>query len=116
MPETPMTPVEVVEKQLTAFNSKDFNGFVAMFSEDVRVYDMPHAEPKLAGKEAFAAAYAKALSNPTMRAEILSRLVVGNKVVDHERVHGLRSEPYDVVAVYEVGQDLIQAMWFFKPE
>lgn len=111
-----MTLVEVVEKQLTAFNSKDFNAFIAMFSEDVRVYDMPDAAPKLSGKEAFAAAYAKALSNPAMRVEILSRLVVGNKVVDHERVHGLKAERYDVVAIYEVGQDLIRAMWFFKSE
>jgi hypothetical protein len=111
-----MTPVEVVERQLIAFNTKDLTGFLATFSEDVCVYEMPHAKPVLVGKLAFKAAYSKPLSNPTLRAEIVSRIQVGNKIVDHERVHGYKPEPYDVVAVYEVDQELIRAMWFFKAD
>ena len=111
-----MAPVEVVEQQLNAFNAKELQPFLATFAEDVCVYDMPHATPMLVGKAAFAEAYARPLANPNLHAEIVSRMVVGNKVVDHERVHGWKSSPQDVVSVYEVHEGLIRAMWFFKPD
>jgi len=109
-----MTPSEVVEKQVIAFNGKDLPAFLTLFSDDICVYDMPHAKPKFVGKAAFSEAYAKPFANGGLQAEILSRMVVGNKVVDHERVHGLLPEPYDVVSVYEVHQGQIRTMWFFK--
>ena len=109
-----MSPAEVVEAQISAFNAKDYEAFLAMYAEDVCVYDMPHAKPVLVGKAAPGVAYKPALSNPAVRAEIQSRMIVGNKVVDHERVIGFRPETYDVVAVYEVHESRIKAMWFFK--
>ena len=45
---------------------------------------------------------------------VLSRVVVGNKVVDRERVINLRPHPYEVIAIYEVHEDLIRGMWFFE--
>lgn len=109
-----MTPLEVVERQLEAFNNKDLAAFLATFADDVCVYDMPHAKPTLIGKVAFAEAYVAPLENKALYAEVLSRMVVGNKVVDHERVHGWKEEPQDLVSVYEVHQGLIRAMWFFQ--
>jgi hypothetical protein len=42
-------------------------------------------------------------------------MVLGNKVIDHERVVGIRQEAVEAVAVYEVDGGLIRAVWFFYP-
>ena len=48
-----MTPVETVERQLEAFNSRDLAAFLATFAEDICVFDMSYAKPPLIGKAAF---------------------------------------------------------------
>ena len=37
------------------------------------------------------------------------------KVIDHERVIGIRDGPMEAVAVYEVRDGLIRNVWFFFP-
>ena len=53
-------------------------------------------------------------NNPLLKAELLSRTVMGNKVFDHELIHGL-PEPIESVAVFEVKEGLIQTAWFYFP-
>ena len=43
-------------------------------------------------------------------------MVFGNKVIDHERIFGLRDHPVEVAAVYEIVGGLIARAWFFAPE
>jgi hypothetical protein len=31
-----------------------------------------------------------------LRAEFVSRMVIGNVVIDHERLHGVRDRPFEV--------------------
>lgn len=40
---------------------------------------------------------------------------MGNKVFDHELIHGLSPEPIESVAVFEVKEGLIQTAWFYFP-
>lgn len=40
----------------------------------------------------------------------------GNRVIDHERITGVRDGPYEVAAVYEVADGLIQTVWFFSAD
>jgi hypothetical protein len=50
-----------------------------------------------------------------LHAALLGRMVLGNKVIDHERIIGLGSAPMEAAAVYEVGAGgLIAAVWFFN--
>ena len=42
--------------------------------------------------------------------------MLGNKVIDHERVVGIKEVPIEAVAVYEVVDGLIETVWFFYPE
>ena len=53
--------------------------------------------------------------NPALRAELLSRTLLGNKVFDHELIYGLSPEPIESVAVFEVKDGLIQTAWFYFP-
>jgi hypothetical protein len=48
-----------------------------------------------------------------LNAELLNRMEIGNKVIDHERISGVRELPFEVAAVYEVADDLIRTVWFF---
>ena len=111
-----MNPESPVQRQLAAYNDRDLDRFVAEYSDDVRVYRAPTGTPILDGKAAFSAHYAAHRFNLTsLHADVLARLVVGNKVIDHERVIGVRDQPFDAVVVYEVVDDLIRAVWFFDP-
>jgi len=111
-----MNPESIVQQQLDAYNARDLARFVALFAPDVKVYRPPAAEPTLVGHEALAAHYAsKRFNNLRLRAELLNRIVLGAKVFDHERIHGVEPAPFEVVAVYEVMDGQIQTVFFFDP-
>lgn len=111
-----MNPEATVQRQLDAYNDRDLARFVDEYTDDVRVFRPPAAEPILAGREAFAAHYANHRFNlPDLHADVLARIVSGNKVVDHERVHGVGDVAFDAVVVYEVVDARIATVWFFDP-
>ena len=112
-----MDPVDLVQRQLEAYNARDLEAFVATYSETIKVFRMPAAEPAIAGKAQLSEIYATQRFNlPGLRAEIVNRIALGNKVIDHERVWGVHARPVEVVAVYEVSGGLIQNVWFFSGE
>ncbi len=111
-----VVPAHVVQAQLDAYNAHDVDRFAACFSDDVRLYRMPAQAPATIGKAALRAFYAEdRFSIATLRAELLNRMTLGDKVVDHERIHGLDERPTDVVAVYQVSDGVIANVWFFYP-
>jgi hypothetical protein len=112
-----MTPSEIVQAQFDAYNAHDLEAFLATYSDDIEIFRMPDTAPSMRGKAAMVARYRDHVFNvPGHRAEVLHRICNGNKVVDHERVFGLREQPHEVVAVYQVENQLISKVWFFSPE
>lgn len=108
------SPEALVQAQLEAYNQRDLATFVAQFSDDVCIYRPPATAPVIQGKAAFRDFYQNERFNlPNLHAEIVCRMVVGNKVVDYERISGIRDEPFEVMVVFEVNNGLIQAMWSF---
>ena len=108
------SPVDVVQRQLDDYNRRDLAAFVANYADGITVYRLPSLEPAIAGKEAFARLYETTRFNlPGLRAELVNRIAFGNKVIDHERVHGLGAEPVEVAAVYEIAGGLIRTVWFY---
>jgi hypothetical protein len=111
-----MTPAEVVNAQLDAYNARDVAAFAATYAEDACIYHMPHSKLLLRGRGQIAEYYGGTVFKVAgLRAHILSRQVIGNKVIDHECAVGIRPEPVDIMAVYEVHGGLIQAVWFYEP-
>ena len=103
-----------VQRQLEAYNAHDLDRFVAEYSDDILVFRPPAAEPVISGKRAFAEHYARNRFNlPELHATVVSRIVSGDIVVDHEQVTGLPDGPRAAVAVYRVKQGRIAAVWFF---
>jgi hypothetical protein len=108
-------PVAVVERQLAAYNARDLERFAATYSDDVTIHRMPAQPDAIRGKEQLRAVYRERFASSHLHAEILSRIVLGNKVIDHERVTGIREQPLEALAIYEVAGGLIRAVWFFYP-
>ncbi len=108
------SPLELVEAQLAAYNDRDLDRFMANFSDTIKVYRMANTELALEGKAAMAHFYAtERFCHPGLRAEVLSRIVLGNKIFDRERIYGMTDEPIEAVAVFEVKDGLIQTFWGF---
>jgi hypothetical protein len=107
----------VVQRQLDAYNAHDLQSFVAAYADDVEVYRAPSTTPALSGKQRLSEFYGNSRFNlPKLHAEVLHRSVVGNKVVDHERITGLREEPVEAIAVYLVQDGLIRTVWIFTAD
>ena len=108
-------PAAVVQRQLEAYNARDLERFSATYADDVTIYRLPSLEPAITNKAKLCEVYSRRFASPNLHAEILSRIVLGNKVIDHERVVGIREQPLEAVAVYEVENGLIKTVWFFYP-
>ncbi len=107
------TPPPSPQRQLDAYNDRDLARFVAEYTEDVQLYRVGEAEPFLVGKAAMAAHYAEnRFQLPALHAELVNRMVFGNKVIDHERVTGVAPDPREVAAIYEVTPEGIAKVWF----
>jgi hypothetical protein len=51
--------------------------------------------------------------NPHLHCETLSRTVLGNKIIDHEKVTGFTDgRVLESVAIYEIQQGLIRKVYF----
>ena len=111
------SPVEAAQGQLEAYNRRDLEAFLSFYADDVKVYRLPATEPAMVGKAQMAEMYGTQRFNlPSLHADVVNRMVLGNKVIDHERVSGVRPEPFEAVAIYEIGADgLIQTVWFLSP-
>jgi hypothetical protein len=109
-----MTPEQAVQHQLDAYNARNLERFVSVYDENVKVYRPPAGEPTMVGRQALSDFHRlQRFHLAGLRAELLNRIVAGNKVVDHERVSGVAEKPFEVAVVYEVNNGLISSVWFF---
>jgi hypothetical protein len=110
-------PEAFAQRQLDAYNARDLERFVREYTEDVVVYRMPDPSPVLVGKAALAAHYRDNRFNlPELHAELVKRMVFGNKVIDQEVVRGVPGGPMDAAAIYEVTPGGISKVWFVGPK
>lgn len=105
-----------VKAQFEAYNSHDIDAFMACFSDDFKAYRMPTEIATMVGKVSLREFYTQhRFNNPKLKAELISRMVLGNKVFDYEKIYGLSPEPIESVAVFEVENNLIKTAWFYFP-
>ncbi len=111
------TPEQTVQLQLDAYNAKDLALFLSAYSDDIQITRLPQTTPSITGKAALGQHYAQNRFNrPDLHAKLLNRMVIGNKVIDHEWITGLSAQPMQVAAAYEVKDGLISQAWFISAE
>jgi hypothetical protein len=109
----PFDPEPFAQRQLDAYNARDLDRFVREYTEDVQVFRLPDTKPSLVGRDALAAHYRDNRFNlPGLHAELVKRMVFGNKVIDQEIVTGLPTGRMDAAAIYEVTPQGISRVWF----
>jgi len=111
----PFDPAGFAQRQLDAYNARDLERFMKEYTDDVQVYVLPGAEPILSGKAAMAAHYRdKRFNLLELHAEVVARMVFGNKVIDQELVTGIPGAPVQAAAIYEVTEQGIAKVWFVE--
>ena len=110
-----VTPEILVQQQLNAYNAKNIDAFLAPYSDDVTLYNFPN-EIIGQGKEAITPGYRRFFSaNPNLHCEIVERILLGNTVIDHERVTGLANgKTIDAVAIYKIEHNKISKVYFIR--
>jgi hypothetical protein len=111
---TDTKPTEIVGRQLDAYNARDIEAFMACWAEDAQFLAFP--DTLLAqGSRQIHERHVARFQEPNLHGKLISRMCVGNMVVDQEIVTRTFPEgtgTVDVIAIYEVENGLIQKAWF----
>lgn len=106
---------DLMEGQLAAYNAQDLDAYAAFFTDDVVVGDL-NGRPAQRSYAELRDHYVKTFSQfPENKAEILSRIICGNTVVDHERVtRAPGGETFEVICIYTLRDGRIARVDFAK--
>ncbi len=105
----------LTQRQLDAYNAQDLDAHCACFADDVVVANVGE-EPNLQGIAAYRERYQGLFAQfPQNRAEALTRTVIGDKVIDHERVQrSPDAAPFEVLAIYSFRDGKIARVDFVR--
>ena len=106
--------VAIVQRQLDFYNARDIDGWLSTYTKDARQFNL-HGEQIACGHEEMRQRIAIRFAEPDLHAHLLSRIVMGNVVVDHELI--TRNFPegkgqVEMLCVYEIKQGLISTASF----
>ena len=100
------SPREVVQNQLEAYNAQNIGAFMKVFSDDVELWSLGDTIPSVSGLDNVKEVYADLFEHsPQLHSEVISRTIIGNKVIDYEKITGrLGSEEnmLFLIMIYEV--------------
>lgn len=102
-----------MQTQLDAYNARDIDAFMDTYADSIKIYEYPDVllmEGKKDVRERYAALFNK-MTN--LNAEIKHRIVLENKVIDHEYVRS-GERRFDAVAIYEITAGKIARVTFVR--
>ena len=108
------TPDQVVQRQLDAYNAKDLDAWLATYASTAEQF-LLHGERLARGRGELRARMQIRFTEPNLHAKLLTRITMGNVVVDHERI--TRNFPeglghVEMLCVYEVVGEVISKATF----
>lgn len=109
----PATAIDIVQRQLNAYNARDLEAFISTYHPDVRLYDFPDKLVR-EGHAALRQVYGRMFQQmPDLHARVQRRIAMGNHIIDEEIVTGLpEGRTLSATAIYEVRDGLISRVWF----
>lgn len=106
--------MDPVQAQLEAYNARDLERFIACYTEDVRIEDGA-GNLLMQGHDAMRERYGPMFAqNPDLHCRIVSRIRIGEYVVDEERITGRGPAEVHAVAIYRLQGDLIAHVRFLR--
>ena len=107
----PLSPADLVQMQLNAYNAHDLEAFLAPYADDVEIYDFP-GKLLSKGKQKMRKDYVFITQTPRLYCRLQNRVVQGNMVIDHEEVWFGSPKPVYAVAIYIIEKGRISKVYF----
>lgn len=108
------TALQLAQTQLDAYNQRDLEAFLAPYADDIRVYRYPNtliAE----GKDAMRRMYTQMFERyPNLQCQLMGRMVMGDTVIDREKVYLDQGEYLHAIAIYKVREGKIREVRFVQ--
>lgn len=112
-----ISPEMLVQQQLDGYNARDIEVFLQPYSEDIELYDFPD---KLSGKgkENMRINYQSFFESvPDLHCELVNRMILGNTVIDQERVTGFKNGYIlEAIAIYKIVDNKIAKVFFIRKD
>lgn len=106
---------DLAQEQLDAYNKRDIEAFLKPYSENVKVYAFPNQllyEGKAKMREEYTSMFNRL---PDLHCKLVNRMVLNNKVIDHEEVVIMKSQPkIYAIAVYTITDGKISEVRFMQ--
>lgn len=101
---------KIVQQQLDFYNNRDLTGFMSLFAEDATLVNQSDGKVLAKGKLEVEKIYANLFEqSPNLNSKLDNRMVLGNTVIDHERITGRmgNSEAIELIVIYELKEEKI---------
>ena len=110
----PTSPLQLIERQLAAYNAKDIDGLLDTYAADAEQYTL-HGERLAKGHAEMRPRFLARFAEPDLHARLISRTVMGKVVVDFECI--TRNFPegrgtVEMLCIYETSDGLIRKVSF----
>ncbi len=105
---------QIVQQQLEAYNARNIDEFMAVFHQDIEIWTLGSESPSAVGWEKVKAIYQELFEqSPELHSKVLNRSVIGNRVIDYERISGRKGSKEDLflVMIYELEEGKIRRAW-----
>jgi len=98
------SPRAVVQQQLDAYNAGDIESFMDVFSAEIELWTLGDSIPSVSGFKNVLKVYANLFEeSPNLHSEVLNRTILGNKVIDYEKITGRNNGAVlFLIMIYEV--------------
>ena len=103
----------LAQEQLDAYNKRDIEAFLKPYADSVKVFTYPD-KLEFKGKEVMRMSYAGMFAQAKdLHCTLVSRMVLGNKVIDEESVIFQKDQPpMRAIAIYTIDKDKIAEVRF----
>ncbi|MEY2901318.1 MAG: hypothetical protein RLY89_424 [Bacteroidota bacterium] len=108
------SPLDLVERQLKAYNARNVDAFLEPYADDVELYEFPD---KLIskGKDAMRKDYEGMFKNiPSLHCDIVGRIIQRNIVIDKESISGMGKNKFEATAIYHIEKNKIKKVYFIQ--
>ena len=115
MKSAPLThdPAAVVQRQLDAYNARDADALLATYADAAQTFEHP-SKLLASGSVQLRERFRVRFQEPNLHAALIKRVVMGNIVVDHEKVTRTFPEgpgALELMMIYDVQNGRIAKAW-----
>jgi uncharacterized protein (TIGR02246 family) len=104
-----------IKLSIEAYNSRSAHTLASFFAPDVKIFQHPNTLVQQ-GREGVLEHYTQVFAqNPQASVDVIYSVVIGDKVILHEKMRqSPEHDPFEVVAIYELKDGLIQRLDFIR--